>query len=118
MDSYRNTQNPPYWKGHALVLDTKRDRRFVDVGDWDGDGLCDILTVDRSTGNVDMWRNTYKQGDASPTFAAPIRVVDGNLCPQLMPPSDQNDLAVRFGDLDGDLRVDVSIPTPPQLESI
>ncbi|KAH3946159.1 hypothetical protein HBH70_059420 [Parastagonospora nodorum] len=85
--------SPPYWNGHPHVLHTQLDSKFVDVGDWDGDGLCDILTVDRATGNVDMWRNTYKKGDASPTFGAPVRVVDRNLCPQTIPPSNQNDPA-------------------------
>jgi lysophospholipase L1-like esterase len=118
VNSQRNTRSPPYWNLHPHVLDTKLDSKSVDVGDWDGDGLCDILTVDRATGNVDMWRNVYKKGDASPTFDAPVPVVDRNLCPQTMPPSDQNDPAVHFGDLDGDLRVDVSIPALPYFGSV
>jgi hypothetical protein len=105
----RNIQNPPFWNGPNHILDTKHDRKFIHVGDWNGDGLCDILAVDRLTGNVDMWRNTYKEGNAVPTFDAWIRVVDSNRCPQPVISSSLYDLAVRFGDLDGDRRVDVGI---------
>lgn len=63
--------------------------------------------MDHKTGNVDMWRNTYKEGDADPTFEAFKRVVDGILCPQLFTTGNIYDLAVRFSDLDGDKRVDV-----------
>jgi hypothetical protein len=54
-----------------------------------------------------MFRNTYKQGAEVPTFDAPVRVVNGAFCPQPDAVSDIQDLAVRFGDLDGDGRVDV-----------
>jgi hypothetical protein len=53
-----------------------------------------------------MYRNTYKPGNAIPTFDPPMRVVNSNLCPQLISNSNLFDLAVRFGDLDGDRRVD------------
>lgn len=104
--SSRNIQKPPLWAAHDRILDTKHDHKFLHVGDWDGDGLCDILTVDHLTGNVDMWRNTYEAGKTMPTFEAPMRVVNSDLCPQPIVNGNLFDLAVRFGDLDGDKRVD------------
>lgn len=103
----RNIQTAPNWNGHGHILDTKRAGKFVHLGDWDGDGLCDVLAVDHKTGNVDMWRNVYKQGDVKPTFEVSKRVVDGASCPQPYATGEIHDLAVRFGDLDGDKRVDV-----------
>lgn len=65
----------------------------------------DILNVDRNTGNVYMYRNTWSEGKASPTFDEPTLVVNGGLCPQTYSPG-LYDLAVRFGDLDADGRAE------------
>lgn len=54
-----------------------------------------------------MWRNTYKKGATKPTFEASKRVVNSALCPQPVVSGDIYDLVIRFGDLDGDKRVDV-----------
>jgi hypothetical protein len=35
------------------------DRRDLHLADWDGDGDCDIIHVNRATGNVRVWRNNY-----------------------------------------------------------
>jgi hypothetical protein len=109
INTSRLRQDPPGWTTHGQIFDTKRDQKFIHVGDWDGDGLCDVLVVDRITGNVDMFRNTYKKGSEVPTFDASIRVANGTLCPQPILNGNLYDLAVRFGDLDGDRRVDVRI---------
>jgi hypothetical protein len=62
-------------------LATGREKKSIQLDDWDGDGLCDILSVDRATGAVNMWKNTWKAGQKSPTFAAVQRVIDtGNHC--------------------------------------
>lgn len=51
-----------------------------------------------------MWRNKGASG-GKPTFETPVEVVSGGLCPQDWNPN-PTDLAVRFGDLNGDGRVD------------
>lgn len=55
---------------------TAADGTTLLQGDWDGDGFCDILAVERHTGRVEMWRNLYRPGDKSPTFANPVWAVD------------------------------------------
>lgn len=53
-----------------------------------------------------MWRNQgIDRSSGKPTFATPVTVVSGSLCPQdyTVHPLDR---AVRFGDLDADGRVD------------
>jgi hypothetical protein len=94
--------DPRSWNSHGNILDTKRDRKFIHVGDWDGDGLCDILAVGRKTGNVNMWRNTYKKGDKVHTFEAPVQVVNKALYPQPVSNGNLYDLAVRFADINAD----------------
>lgn len=102
---YENNQNPPTWDNGATILSTGRDRKSLHFGDWDGDGLCDVLAVDRHTGNVDMWKNTWLPGKLSPTFDYKGQVVGGSLCTQGWGTS-LYDLGLRFADIDGDGRVD------------
>lgn len=85
---YENDDSPPTWTCHDQtdLLDTGRDRKSLHFGgmhdlivslvkmcadcniDWNGDGLCDVLSIDKHTGNVDMWQNTYSGSGAVPTF--------------------------------------------------
>ncbi|KAI1295187.1 hypothetical protein F5Y03DRAFT_399325 [Xylaria venustula] len=104
---YENINSPPNWGQHGVIIDIGRDRKSIQFGDWDGDGLCDILAVERHTGRVEWWRNTYKPGDTSPTFAKPAWAVDtgSNLCTEGWGLG-LYDQALKFGDLDGDKRVD------------
>jgi hypothetical protein len=104
------------WNDEGRILETATDRKYLHFGDWDGDGLCDVLAVERHTGNVKMWRNTWVSGN-KPTFASPVTIVSGGLCPQPFSPNDW-DLAVRFGDLDGDGRVDYLCMDPGTLLQI
>jgi len=103
---HENTKSPPNWNTHKeVLLKTKRNRKTLHFGDWDGDGLCDIIAVNRKTGKVDLWRNTYKQGDKVPTFEYKAKVVNNAVCKQGYGPGPQ-DFGVRFADMDGDKRVD------------
>ncbi|CAI6337080.1 unnamed protein product [Periconia digitata] len=105
IELFENLQNPPNWKNHGQIYNTRKNRKWIQFGDWDGDGKCDILNTDRNTGDVWMYRNTWAEGKTSPTFADPVKVKSGGDCPQKYSPG-LYDLAVRFGDLDGDGRVD------------
>ncbi|KAF2112802.1 hypothetical protein BDV96DRAFT_497426 [Lophiotrema nucula] len=104
IELYENVDNPPSWNVHNQILDTGRDRKSIHFGDWDGDGLCDVLSVDRDTGNVDMWRNTYSGGSV-PKFEYKGQVVGGSRCTQGWGLG-LYDLGLRFADIDGDKRVD------------
>ncbi|KAF2830002.1 SGNH hydrolase [Ophiobolus disseminans] len=112
-DAFNRVENKNWL---AEPIDTgvpdNRNGKFIHVGDWDGNGLCDILAVDSATGDADMFRNTYKAGEPNPTFEPPVRIVSGSLCPQPITTSNPFDLAVRFGDLDGDGRVDYICMSP------
>ncbi|KAK4210281.1 carbohydrate esterase [Rhypophila decipiens] len=110
---FENIQSPPNWGQHGVIIDINRDRKSIHFGrDWDGDGKCDILSVDRESGYVDMWRNKYRAGDRSPTFEAPKTVVGSGALGSSVRLCHEGwgwglyDQGVRFADLDGDGRVD------------
>ncbi|UKZ74641.1 hypothetical protein TrVFT333_002311 [Trichoderma virens FT-333] len=102
---YENILSPPNWGQHGEIVFINRNRKSIHFGDWDGDGLCDILAVERHTGRVEWWRNTYKEGDKSPSFDGPKWAVNQGKC-DLGWGRGLYDQALRFGDLDGDGRVD------------
>lgn len=55
---YGNQNSPPSWKYYNHILSWPIvDRRAVHFADWNGDGRCDILFVDKATGAVRMLRN-------------------------------------------------------------
>ncbi|KAL1608357.1 hypothetical protein SLS60_003298 [Paraconiothyrium brasiliense] len=101
---FENTGNLPNWKGHNEIFNVGRDRKGIHFGDWNGDGLCDILAVDKKSGAVDWWENTWDATKVSPTFAYRGQAIAGN-CAQGWGVS-RYDLGVRFADIDGDARVD------------
>ncbi|KAK0761499.1 hypothetical protein N5P37_006451, partial [Trichoderma harzianum] len=102
---FENIKSPPNWGQHGKIISIGRERKSIHFGDWDGDGLCDILAVERHTGRAEMWRNTYKDGAQSPTFSGPTWVVNDALCKEGWGRG-LYDQGLRFGDLDGDGRVD------------
>ncbi|GAB1315312.1 hypothetical protein MFIFM68171_05522 [Madurella fahalii] len=56
-------------------MDLMRDRRSIHFGNWDGDGVSDILAAEKCTGRVEWWRNRWTPGKApsgqAPTFDDP-----------------------------------------------
>lgn len=106
IELFENTGTPNVWNVRNGILNTGRERKSLHFGDWDGDGLCDVLAVDKKTGNVDMWRNTYKPGSSTvPTFAYQAGIVTGGRCTEGWG-TGVFDLGLRFADIDGDGRVD------------
>lgn len=94
------------WTSWGRLIELAVDRKFVHFADWDGDGRCDILHVDKATGDVSFYQNyQLNKGNTRPYFTAGSSVVSGGKCPQGNSPS-LTDLAVHFGDLDGDGRAD------------
>lgn len=47
------------WRAGMLGVDTKKNRRGLHVGDWDGDGRADIIYADRDTGALTVWINGW-----------------------------------------------------------
>ena len=101
---FENSGALPNWVVHNEIFNVGRDRKGIQFGDWDGDGLCDILAVNKQTGAVDWWQNTWEKGMAAPTFAYKGQAIAGG-CQQGWGVS-RYDLGVRFADVDGDKRVD------------
>jgi len=102
---FENSGSLPNWIVHDEVLNTGRDRKGIQFGDWDGDGLCDVLAVDKLTGAIDWWKNTWETGKAAPTFEYKGRAMSGG-CTQGWGVS-RYDLGLRLADIDGDTRVDI-----------
>jgi len=102
---YENINNPPFWDPHEFVVDVKMPRKHVHFADWNGDGKCDVLTVDQNSGEVRVWINTYNGVGNVPTFAAPVVAVAAPACNQ-RDGVGLYDQAARFADVDGDGRAD------------
>ncbi|KAL1612344.1 hypothetical protein SLS60_000570 [Paraconiothyrium brasiliense] len=74
------------WTDWGRIAELAIDRKFVHLADWDGDGRCDLLTVDKSTGDVVLHKNylltkQFTNGDGSyrdysPHIAAGTSVVN------------------------------------------
>ncbi|KAF2788837.1 carbohydrate esterase family 3 protein [Melanomma pulvis-pyrius CBS 109.77] len=105
IELFENTGNANSWIVHDGILNTGRDRKSVHFGDWNGDGLCDVIAVDKHTGNADIWINNYKSGQAVPTFTYQAGAITGSKCTQGWGDG-VFDIGARFADIDGDGRVD------------
>ncbi|KAF1993338.1 carbohydrate esterase family 3 protein, partial [Amniculicola lignicola CBS 123094] len=102
---YENINNPPFWDPHEFVLDVATPRKHVHFADWNGDGKCDVLTVDQISGQVSVWLNTYNGVGNVPTFAGKAVAVAAPACSQ-RDGVGLFDQAARFADVDGDGRAD------------
>ena len=107
---FRNRNTPPNsdysnWADKGVVLDLAgTPRKAIHLGDWNGDGFCDVLITDKQTGAVDVYYTYWGRASDTFHFSAKTRVVTAG-CTQgwgIGP----NDLGIRFADIDGDKRVD------------
>lgn len=69
----KNNGNCGAWDAAVKVLETGRDRRSLHIGDWDGDGKDDIISVARKNGALTIWLNRWENN----VFSFQQRQIDG-----------------------------------------
>ncbi|KAF2115103.1 SGNH hydrolase-type esterase domain-containing protein [Lophiotrema nucula] len=100
---FGNEGGLPAWHSYQQVIDIQRPRKSIHVGDWNGDGKCDILSV-TADGQVELWTNIWVAGQATPTWSGPKIVSGSARCTE--DGVGIFDIGPRFADIDGDGRVD------------
>ena len=107
---FQNVNTPPNtdyagWYGRGVVLDLAGvPRKAIRLGDWNGDGFCDVIITDKATGALDVIHTYYDKASDSYTFGPRTRVVQSG-CTQGWGVG-VFDLGMQFADIDGDKRVD------------
>ncbi|KAK4455138.1 hypothetical protein QBC34DRAFT_445431 [Podospora aff. communis PSN243] len=107
---FRNQNTPPNtnyasWADRGVVLDLAgTPRKAIHLGDWNGDGFCDIIITGKTTGSVDVYFTYWDQASDTFTFSAKTRVMNSG-CTEGWGVG-LYDLGMRFHDIDGDKRVD------------
>jgi len=102
---FGNLRSPPAWQQYGVIYSrTISSRKQLHFADWNGDGRCDILFVDKYTGQVNMARNDgFVNGKL--TFWDYGLVSSTATCNQGYG-SAFGDLGVRFAHISGKPRVD------------
>lgn len=100
---FENNHNWGYWAPWGVIYDAKRARQEIHLADFDGDGKCDILLVDKRSGATTVIQNRYSSGEFSFTN---LGVVTGSATCAEGYGSEKHDLGVQWKDLDGDSRAD------------
>ncbi|KAH7311059.1 putative esterase [Rhexocercosporidium sp. MPI-PUGE-AT-0058] len=105
IDIYLNTNNRPFWENHGSVITLGVSRKTIHIADLNGDGRCDLLSVDRNSGAIRMWLNTWNPGPRTWSFTDK-GIVSGAASCTMGYGVVENDLGVRFADLTGDGKAD------------
>lgn len=94
-----------YWAPQGIIWTPPSNlhRRFLHLADWDGDGDCDIIYADPTTGAVQVWINNYPQTGNWASWTT--KTVPGLGCAEKNGLG-INDVAVRFADISGNNRAD------------
>lgn len=99
---FENGHNWGYWIPWGHIYYANRAREEIHLADFDGDGKCDILLVDKASGATTVIQNQY-----SGTFAfSNLGVVTGSATCTEGYGKDKHDKGVRWNDIDGDGRAD------------
>jgi hypothetical protein len=107
---FRNANKPPNtdysgWHDKGVVLELGGiNRKAIHLGDWNGDGFCDVIIADKATGALDVYYTYWDQASDQFSFEPKKRVVE-NGCKEGWGVG-MYDLGIRFADIDGDKRVD------------
>jgi hypothetical protein len=107
---FRNSNRPPNtdysgWYDKGVVLDLGgTNRKAIHLGDWNGDGLCDVIVTDKATGALDVYYTGWDKSSDQFSFSAKTRVAASG-CTQGWGVG-LYDLGIQFADIDGDKRVD------------
>lgn len=65
---FENYDSWPNWQDRGIIFETGMPRDTIHLGDWDGDGKVDVLSVDYSTGKVRVWKNNWDNDAHSGSF--------------------------------------------------
>jgi len=97
---FQNDHNWGYWVPWGVIYNANRARSDVHLADFNGDGKCDILLVDKSSGATTVIQNNY-----SGKFSfSNLGVVTGSASCTEGYGTEKHDRGVRWNDLDGDGR--------------
>jgi hypothetical protein len=79
---FRNANTPPNtdymgWHDKGVVLQLRGiDRKAIHLGDWNGDGFCDVIITDKATGALDVYCAYWDRASDQFSFKPKERVVD------------------------------------------
>ncbi|KAK2765017.1 hypothetical protein FQN54_008716 [Arachnomyces sp. PD_36] len=102
---FENYDNWPYWHDRGIIFDTGMPRDTIHLGDWDGDGRADVLSVDYNSGQVRVWKNNWDNEAHSGEFED-LGVPNSDLKCAETKGVGVFDLPVRFADITGNHMVD------------
>jgi hypothetical protein len=87
----------------GVIYNTQHIRSEIHLADFNGDGKCDILLVDRATGATTVIQNKY---DSSGFHFSNLGVQTGSASCTEGYGYSKHDRGVRWSDIDGDRRAD------------
>ncbi|PVH79243.1 carbohydrate esterase family 3 protein [Cadophora sp. DSE1049] len=96
---YGNEGNWGYWRQWGVIYNANRARREIHIADYDGDGKCDILLVDKGSGATIVIKNNFANDKFSWTNLGVV--TESASCGEGYG-YDRHDNGVQWHDLDGD----------------
>lgn len=100
---FENNHNWGYWIPWGVIYQTYANRRDIHLADFDGDGKCDVLLVDKDSGATHVILNQYSSNGFQ--WKDITYVTGGATCTEGYG-TYKHDRGVRWNDIDGDGRAD------------